>query len=279
MTRKTYGEVLYWASSFLGEHNKEKEAAEYLMARRLGWSKTDLLMHLRKIMPKNAKRNFEADIQAFSEGMPAQYILGTEEFFGETFKVTPATLIPRPETEELVQLCLDNNRDKEHITVVDVGTGTGIIAITLKRLKPTWHVIATDISESALEVAKENAAKHGVEIEFHLGDLLEPVFDRKLDIIISNPPYISVDEWEDMDESVREHEPEGALFAPNRGLFFYEKFLNQLPQVLAVDGCVYFEFGFKQGRELQQMYQSAFPTKKVSIKQDLSGNDRMLEMK
>ncbi|MGX6961419.1 peptide chain release factor N(5)-glutamine methyltransferase [Vagococcus xieshaowenii] len=281
MTTKTYGEVLFWASSFLNEKKKEREAAEYLLGRRLGWNKTEVLMHLRKPMPMEQEAQFIEDIKAFEAGYPAQYIIGSEEFYGREFNVTPATLIPRPETEELIELCLKNNQEKEFITVVDVGTGTGIIAITLKKLKPTWRVIAIDISEEALEVARQNAQKHQVSIEFMQGDLLGSLVeaDETVDIVISNPPYISEDEWEDMDESVREYEPKQALFADNNGLLCYEQMIPQIKDVLAIEGRVYFEFGFKQGRAIQQLYQEAFTTKKVMIYQDLNGQDRMLEMK
>ncbi|MGX7031575.1 peptide chain release factor N(5)-glutamine methyltransferase [Vagococcus zengguangii] len=281
MSSKTYGEVLFWASSFLTEKNKEREAAEYLLGRRLGWSKTEVLMHLRKPMPSEQQEQYIEDIKVFEAGYPAQYIIGSEEFYGREFKVTPATLIPRPETEELIELCMKNHGDKECLTVVDVGTGTGIIAITLKKLKPTWRVLAVDISEEALIVARENAKTHGAEVEFMQGDLLMPLIKagETVDIVISNPPYISEDEWDEMDESVRQHEPKQALFAENDGLLCYQQMTEQIKQVLSIEGSVYFEYGFRQGRAIQQMYQEAFPTKKVLIYQDLNGLDRMLEMK
>ncbi|MGX6979577.1 peptide chain release factor N(5)-glutamine methyltransferase [Vagococcus elongatus] len=279
MDSKTYGEALYWASSFLTERKKEREAAEYLMMRRLDWKKTELVMELRKPMPVEVREQFEKDIYEFALDKPAQYIIGHEYFYGEKFKVTGDTLIPRPETEELVALILRENEEKEHLTVVDVGTGTGVIAITLKRLKPSWQVIAVDVSEEALKVAKENAASQGLDIDFRLGDLLEPVKDEQVDLIVSNPPYISENEWDEMDESVRKYEPKTALFAENEGLDFYERFVREIPRVLAVDGRVYFEYGYKQGRAIQQMYQAAFPTKKILVHKDLSGHDRMLEMK
>lgn len=279
MALKTYGEALYWASSFLTERNKEREAAEYLMRGRLDWEKTKLIMNLRKPMPDAARKQFEKDVYEFASDKPAQYIIGHEFFYGEKFKVTEATLIPRPETEQLVALVLRENQEKESLTVVDVGTGTGVIAITLKRLKPAWRVIAVDVSEEALKVAKENAETQGIEIDFRLGDLLEPVMNEQVDLVVSNPPYISVDEWEEMDESVRKYEPKTALFAENQGLDFYERFVEEIPNVLAVDGRVYFEYGYKQGRVIQQMYQAAFPTKKILIHKDLSGHDRILEMR
>ena len=281
MSSKTYGEVLFWASSFLTEKNKEREAAEYLLGRRLGWNKTEVLMHLRQPMPLDQEKQFVADIKEFESGYPAQYIIGSEEFYGREFMVTPATLIPRPETEELIELCLKHHGDKEFLTVVDVGTGTGIIAITLKKLKPTWRVLAVDISEEALVVARQNAKTHGADVEFIQGDLLTPLIiaSETVDMVISNPPYISESEWDDMDESVREYEPKQALFAENDGLLCYQQMTEQIKQVLSIEGSVYFEFGFRQGRAIQQMYQEAFPTKKVLIYQDLYGQDRMLEMK
>ena len=191
--------------------------------------------------------------------------------------MTPDTLIPRPETEELVEKCLKltQKQANQALKVVDVGTGTGAIAISLKDKRPTWQVSAVDLSSAALEVAQENAQQIGVALEFILSDCLDEVVGP-IDVLISNPPYISKDEYELMDVSVREFEPKMALFAENNGLAIYEKLAKQAQSKLAKDGKIFLEIGFMQGSAVKELFRAAFPKKQVSIHQDLFGNDRMI---
>src|SRR5699024_8869204 len=162
------------------------------------------------------------------------HLTGVEEFYGRTFQVNCHVLIPRPETEELVQLVLEKVKPAS-FTCVDVGTGSGVIAITLAK---EWedkdaHIIATDLSEEALEVAKQNAYDHRVEIEFNQGNFLKPLIEhgKKVDIIVSNPPYIAYEEKNQLAETVRNFDPELALFAHKQGLSAYEQIIKQSPYV------------------------------------------------
>ena len=159
--------------------------------------------------------------------------------------------------------------------VVDVGTGTGAIAISLKDKRPAWQVCAVDLSSAALEVAQENAQQIGVALEFILSDCLDEVAGP-IDVLISNPPYISQDEYELMDVSVRKFEPKMALFAENNGLAIYQKLAKQAQSKLAKDGKIFLEIGFMQGPAVKELFQAAFPKKQVSIHKDLFGNDRMI---
>ncbi len=270
---KTYQEVLSWASSFLEEHGKEGHAIQYVFLGRKNWSKTDWLLQMRQPITSADEQQIEADLKLLMQNHPPQYLLGYEEFYGRRFTVTPDTLIPRPETEELVELCLKTAA--EQATVVDVGTGTGAIAITLKLERPQWQVLAVDIEAGALAIAKSNSQLLGAAIDFYLGDTLEPI-EEPIDILISNPPYISEDEWSLMDESVREFEPKTALFAENNGLAIYQKLAAQAQKKLAADGQIFLEIGFQQGAAVQEIFQAAFPDKQVTIKQDLAGQDRMI---
>ena len=158
---------------------------------------------------------------------------------------------------------------------MDVGTGTGAIAISLKLASPNWQVTAVDIVPETLAVAKENAEMLGAKLDFVLGDTLTWA-KEEYDLIISNPPYISASEWELMDESVREFEPKSALFATENGLAIYRKLAQQAQQVLAKDGQIFLEIGFRQGEAVSEIFQQAFPDKKIQVKKDLSGNERMV---
>ncbi|OJG27028.1 methyltransferase [Enterococcus caccae] len=184
-------------------------------------------------------------------------------------------MIPRPETEELVDRCLKENPNGQ-LNVVDVGTGTGAIAISLKFARPDWQITAIDISEEALNVAEKNAQLLEAPIQFIHGDGLKPMSDQRIDILISNPPYISNTEWDLMDESVRTFEPKTALFAENDGLAIYQQLAEEAKDILNPDGKIYLEIGFQQGESVKKIFQQTFPQKQVRVAQDLSGNDRMV---
>lgn len=250
---------------------------EYVFLQRKHWNKTDYLLHMHEPITPEDQKQIDEDLAKLLAHYPPQYLIGSEAFLDYRFKVTPDTLIPRPETEELVEKCLKLTQKQAHqaLKVVDVGTGTGAIAISLKDKRPTWQVSAVDLSSVALEVAKENAQQIGVALEFVLSDCLDEVAGP-IDILISNPPYISQAEYELMDVSVREFEPKMALFAENNGLAIYQKLAKQAQSKLAKDGKIFLEIGFMQGPAVKEIFQEAFPKKQVSIHQDLFGNDRMI---
>jgi len=271
---KTYQEVLSWASSFLEEQGKEGYAIQYVFLARKHWTKTDWLLNMRKEISFAEEQQLQSDLAALLANHPPQYLIGYEEFYGRRFHVTTDTLIPRPETEELVALCLEKN-SSEPLTVVDVGTGTGAIAITLKAERPNWQVMAVDISVAALEIAQKNSQALTTEVDFYLGDTLEPI-SQPIDVLISNPPYISQSEWSLMDESVRLFEPKTALFASNNGLAMYEKLAQQAKMKLQPHGKIFLEIGFQQGEAVKKLFQEVFPNKVIEIKKDLAGQERMI---
>ena len=271
---KTYQEVLLRASSFLEEQGKEGYAIQYVFLARKQWTKTDWLLNMQQTVTTEDEQQIASDLELLLKNHPPQYLLGFEEFYGRTFQVTEATLIPRPETEELVEKCLAMNPATAR-TVVDVGTGTGAIGLTLKLERPLWQVSVVDISQEALAVAKTNGKELGAEVMFYLGDTLGPI-EGPIDILISNPPYISAEEWSLMDESVRLFEPKTALFAEENGLAIYRKLAQQAQSKLAQDGKIFLEIGFQQGAAVQQIFQEAFPNKHVEVHQDLSQKDRMV---
>lgn len=270
-----YFEVLNWASSFLEKQGKEGYSILYVFLERKGWSKTDWLLQMKNEMPVEEIDQVKKDLKRLAENYPPQYILGSVDFYGHRFLVNEATLIPRPETEELVNCCLQNNTNLE-LTVVDVGTGTGAIAVSLKLARSNWHVTAIDISEEALAVAKKNAEALNADIQLIHGNSLQPIVAGKIDILISNPPYISKNEWEQMDESVRTFEPKLALFAENNGLAIYEQLAKEAKNKLSDQGKIYLEIGYRQGTAVRKIFSEQFPQATIDVLKDLSGNERMV---
>ncbi len=274
----TYFEVLKWASSFLKENKLEAEIAEYLLLERKKWTKTDLLINFKQDMPEIEFDLFKADLTEIIKHVPVQYIIGSCEFYGRRFLVNEHTLIPRPETEELVDLILKENKNISK-QIVDIGTGTGIIAISLKADRSKWNMLSLDISKEALKIARKNAAILEQEVTFLESDVLSG-YNRteKIDIIVSNPPYISVDEWEVMDESVKKYEPKQALFAEDKGLAIYKKIAKEAKTYLAEEGKIYLEIGYLQGKEVAHIFQIAFPKKKIQIVKDINGQERIIKV-
>ncbi|OJG92486.1 protein-(glutamine-N5) methyltransferase, release factor-specific [Enterococcus silesiacus] len=247
----------------------------FVFLERKGWTKTHWLLHMKEEVLPEDEQQIAEDLKKLVANYPPQYLLGYSGFYGQRFLVNEHTLIPRPETEELVERCLKENLN-EHLTVVDVGTGTGVIGISLKLARPNWQVTAVDISKEALKIAQKNAKRLAVDMHFKNGNGLQPMNDTKIDILISNPPYISNDEWHLMDESVRIFEPKTALFAENDGLAIYQQLAKEAKKILKPNGKIYLEIGFQQGQAVKQLFQQTFPQKQVEVAQDLSGNDRMV---
>lgn len=214
----------------------------------------------------------ELGLKQLEEGEPVQYIIGDVNFFGNTIKVNPDVLIPRFETEYLVDKTI--KYAKEHfdktIKILDVGTGSGAIAIALKKNLDSL-VDATDISSSALEVALENAEINNVDINFFESDMLDDVKD-KYDLIISNPPYISYDE--EIEDIVRNNEPAIALFAEDNGLEFYKRILSKAADYLNNRGIIAFEIGQTQGDAITKIAKEYFDKANIIVEKDYPGKDR-----
>lgn len=281
MSKKIY-EALNWASSFLKEKQRDENIGEILLRHFTRMSRSKLLAELREDLDPEVWTQFEEAVHQHEQGVPVQYIIGSEEFYGRQFQVNPAVLIPRPETEELVYGTLKrlysmfgNETEPE---LADIGTGSGAISITLKLENPRLQVTATDLSEQALATAKDNAVRLGAEINFIQGDLLQPFIDagKKLDVVISNPPYIPVSDQSWMSEVVTDHEPHLALFAGEDGLDLYRRFMDELPLVLKERALVGFEIGAGQGEAVSGLLQQTFPQAKVEVVFDINGKDRMV---
>ena len=210
---------------------------------------------------------------------PIQYILGSTHFMDMDFKVNENVLIPRPETEELVRWVLEDYRmdGNKEISILDIGTGSGCIAISLAKNMKRAKVYGLDISKKALEVAKENAAKNQVEVEFLNADILNmEYFKEKVDVIVSNPPYVRLLEKEKMKPNVIENEPGSALFVPdNDPLVFYRKINELAKKNLKSGGRLYLEINQYLGKETKALLENGFI--EVELRKDMFGNDRMLK--
>ncbi|WP_413527212.1 peptide chain release factor N(5)-glutamine methyltransferase [Marinilactibacillus psychrotolerans] len=273
--KKTIREVLMGASSFLNSHHREVFAAEWLLRERNDWSKTQLIRRYPELMSKETKKIFLSDLKLFMEGLPIQYIIGHEWFYDRKFKVNPSTLIPRPETEEWFDRYI-KMLPNQPFEVIDIGTGSGVLAISHKLERQYDQVLAVDISSNALKIAKENAATLDADVKFYKSDLTQAVKKHSFDLIISNPPYISVDEKSVMDQSVLDHEPSIALFAKEEGLEIYRRLAEELPAILKPKGKIIMEIGYLQGTSVYHLFEKAFPKAKIEIWKDMAGQDRVV---
>lgn len=218
--------------------------------------------------------NLSDALNLLDSGIPVQYIVGNVDFYGYNFLVNKNVLIPRFETEELVDRTIKYVQKyfDSSVKIVDLGCGSGCISITLsKELGIT--VDAVDISSDALDVARENCVKNNASVNFYLGNMLEPLHD-KYDVIISNPPYISYDE--EIDEIVKKNEPSLALYADNDGLYFYEEILKNCKKYLNNKFLIAFEIGYTQGDRIRDFALKYLGDVSVSIEKDLSGRDRFV---
>ncbi|KRN94294.1 peptide chain release factor N(5)-glutamine methyltransferase [Pediococcus stilesii] len=273
----TYFEALRWASLFIDEHGGDENAPQILIMNTMEWTRTELIMHYRERLRPEQWIWFQKAINRVIEGEPVQYITNKANFFGREFYVDQRVLIPRVETEEMVEEILKKNKnDGRNLRVLDIGTGSGDIAITLKLERPDWQITATDISTDALNVAKENAQRHEAVIDFKNGSLFEAVQGLKFDLIVSNPPYIAENERSEMDQSVLDFEPSIALFAQDNGLFWYKQIADQLNEHLNFTGQLFCEIGYQQGPPLGRYFKEKEYIKTVDIIKDLSQHDRIL---
>ncbi len=244
----TVGRLLAWTADYLkrGGAESPRLEAEVLLAHALGCQRIELYTAFDRVPAEEARAAFRDLVRRRAEGTPVAYLVGHREFYSLDFRVTPDVLIPRPETEFLVIALIDLARQRpgQQITICDVGTGSGIIAVTAAKHLPQSRVTATDVSPAALEVARTNAERHGVleRVEFLQSDLFSAVPpERRFDFVVSNPPYVSEAELGRMSAEVRDHEPRLALVAGRRGTEVIEALLPQAAERLDPGGHLLLE--------------------------------------
>ena len=244
-----------------------------------GLSKTDVLLGRFEGLSATEKARFKECAARLSQGEPLQYVVGTAPFGNLTFEVTPSTLIPRPETLELVEWVVADEQVRPALRLLDIGTGSGCIAISLASLLPQATVSAWDISAEALAVARRNAERNGVAVDFKQVDVLHVTEAETYDCIVSNPPYICEAEKADMTDSVLLHEPHTALFVPNTDpLRFYRAIAQLALSNLSPGGTLYFEINRAYGAETCNLLRD-LGFCDVELRKDSYGNDRMVRGK
>ena len=268
------------AEKLLDENQKDCNVPKVLFYHLANKEPHQLYLMMDEEVDQDLYDSFQAGMKRYLEGEPIQYIKGKETFFSRDFIVNENVLIPRYETEELVENILyhidDYFEDYETIDLCDVGTGSGAIAISLALEEAKLKVVATDISDDALEVARLNAKELGANVEFYQGDMLEPLIDRniKVDIFVSNPPYIPVNQ--EIESVVKDNEPHVALFGGNDGLYFYRKIFERVKMVIKDRALLAFEMGFDQRELMEEALEYYFPECPYEIIKDMNGKDRML---
>lgn len=273
-------ELLKQAEDNLDSMHKDMNVAKVLFYHLAKKEPHQLYLMMDQEVDSNLQKAFLQGMEEYKNGKPIQYIKGVETFFGRDFIVNEHVLIPRYETEELVEQILyridDYFADYDTISLCDVGTGSGAIATTLALEEARLQVVATDISIEAIEVAKENATKLGAKLSFMVGDMLEPLItsQQKVDIFVSNPPYIPREQ--NIESIVKDNEPNVALFGGNDGLYFYRKIFQEVHRVLKDKALLAFEMGFDQREQMEQLVQQYFPKERFEIIKDMNGKDRML---
>lgn len=264
----------------LDENQKDSNVAKVLFYHLAKKEPHQLYLLMEEEVDKDLEEAFNQGIDQYLLGKPIQYIKGIETFFGRDFIVNKDVLIPRYETEELVENILYRIDDyfpgNDRLDMVDVGTGSGAIAISLALEEQRLNVDAIDISSKAIDVAKENANRLGANINFLVGDMLQPLIanKNKYDIFVSNPPYIPNNQ--EIEAIVKDNEPNIALFGGNDGLYFYRLIFRDVQSIIKDKAILAFEMGFDQRKLMEEAVRKYFPNDQFEIIKDINGKDRML---
>lgn len=274
----TVRDVIRWMT---GRFSREGIAsarldAELLCAQALGCDRVGIYLSMDRPLSAQERASLRDLVRRRLARVPVAYLTGSREFFGLSLQVTPAVLIPRPDTETLVEAALEAFPVETPIEILDVGTGSGAIALALAHARRAWRVTATDISADALEVARENAQKLQLNIELLQGDLFEPAAGRRFHMIVSNPPYIP--EGETLQPEIR-HEPPSALFSGADGLSHLRRIVREAPLFLQPGGLLLCEFGAGQEMQLENLARDAGAYGEIRILRDLGGLPRVLSAK
>ena len=270
----------YFNNALLGYYPEtEIESFFHLLSERiLKLKRIDISQSLYAVVSGKKYDKFEKAIDRLKKYEPIQYILGDTEFYGLVIKVNPSVLIPRPETEELVDWIINDCKNRKSISILDVGTGSGCIAIALSKNLPNASVVALDVSSEALIIARQNAIDNKVEIEFVEADILDwDSTNMQFDVIVSNPPYVRELEKQMMSANVLDHEPHLALFVEDDdALLFYRKITDVAADILKPNGQLFFEINESLGESTKQLLDNS-NYKNIELKKDIFEKDRMIK--
>jgi release factor glutamine methyltransferase len=262
--------------------DRPRTNAELLLGAFLNAKKIDLYLDSNRILTPEQIEKFNLFLQERLSGKPLQYIIGSTEFFGLEFEVNESVLIPRPETETLVETVIENLKDLTRPKIIDLGTGSGAIAVVLAKNLKGCSIFATDISSEALRVAKDNAEKHGVgnQIEFLCGDLFEPLGNKELqnsvDCVVSNPPYVSPEEFDNLPKEIKDHEPIVALKTDEEGISFHRRIAENSLDFLRKGGILALEVGLGQANQVADLISNQKGFEEAKIRKDLGGIERIV---
>lgn len=271
-----YVETISQLEKNLQEIGEDPENLTYVFRELKSWSLLDFILHQNKEVTESDQKILESIMAQLEDHHSPQYITGKAYFRDLELAVDERVLIPRPETEELVDLVLKEN-SKADLRVLDIGTGSGAIAISLKSARPDWQVTASDISQGALQLAEENSKLNQVSLDFVESDVFGQITGT-FDVIISNPPYIAYGDKDEVGMNVLASEPHLALFADEDGFAIYRQIIEGAGEHLSENGKLYFEIGYKQGDGLRALLSKHFPQKRVRVLEDIFGKDRKVVM-
>ena len=276
---KTYNQLIHEYRKIFKEKELPPETVKAFLFELCNDHKVNLYLDIDKEVNPDVYELFTKGMERIMNNEPMNYVLGYSYFYGYRFIVNDGVLIPRPETEELVGLILgkyDEYFNGKSIDLCDVGTGSGAIAIALKKEEDRLNVYASDISEDALKVARLNAQNNDAKVEFFQGSMLEPFIERdiKVDILVSNPPYIKT--VETIEASVYDYEPHVALFGGEDGLKFYREILQNAHKILKPKGFIFFEMGYDLKDSLSALAKEYYPESRIEVYKDINGKDRMM---
>jgi release factor glutamine methyltransferase len=279
--------VLNWAKDYFAQKNfpTPRLDAEVLLAEALGADRVSLYTNWERPLTEDERAKYRRLVKARAEGCPAAYLRGKKEFMSIEFRLTRDVPVPRPETEFVVEAALDATAKDEEFHAADIGTGSGNIAVAVAHFRPNARITAVDISAAALEVARKNAEAAGVadRVEFLEGDMLAPLegkdFEGKLKLILSNPPYVTEDEFAALDPGIRDYEPKQAFLAGTDGLDAIRVLVRDAPRCLAPGGTLAFEIGATQARAVRALVEETAAFEDIRIIKDYSGNDRVITAK
>lgn len=278
----TLGSLLDWTAKHLAQKGCESPRidAEVLLAHAVGCKRIDLYgMRHGEEASVDIRKRYRELISRRLDGAPVAYLVGKKEFFGLEFKVSPAVLIPRPDTEVLITACLDLGKKHPQPRIVDVGTGSGCIPIALAKHLPKAEVTTIDMSPEATAIAIENAGKHSVfdRVRFLQGDVLEPVASETFDFVVSNPPYIAHEEWAALPSGVRDYEPRLALDGGPGGFDVFNRLIEQARERLVPGGWLVIEIGSPQEKQAREKIEAIADYELFPTILDGSGHPRVLK--